>query len=295
MAADFRMLRSWMFVPGDSERKLARAWEAGADALILDLEDSVMPQNKADARGIASAALATARGRDGGPAVFIRINALSTGLAEADIAGTIAARPDGYVLPKVADGSDVRRAAAILAAAERDAGLPARSVALLPIATELPQALFHLPDIAGGDPRVAGLLWGMEDLSTEIGARRTRGPDGRILDIFRTARALALFAGAGAAIAVVDTPHVDIADMDGLVREAEDSSWSGFTGKLAIHPSQVAAINAAFTPSEAEVEEARTILRLSEEGGGAAFRHAGRMVDTPHLEAARRLLKRLHA
>jgi citrate lyase subunit beta/citryl-CoA lyase len=285
---DLRSCRSWLFVPGDSERKIARCWSSGADAIILDLEDSVLPENKASARATTAAAIRQARANNIATIILVRLNALQTGLTEDDIAATITAAPDGYVAPKVAGASDVREFARLIG----DAEMPGQMSSLIPIATEVPEAIFKLAEIAKADERVGGILWGMEDLGTEIGARRTRQPNGDILEPFKTARSLALFAGSAAGIACVDTPFVDISNAHGLAREAMEASWMGFSGKLAIHPSQIASINDAFSPSPEDLEEAQAILDLSRSGGGAAFRYKGRMIDTPHLAAAERLLAR---
>jgi len=289
---DLRSCRSWLFVPGDSERKIAKCWSSGADAIILDLEDSVLPENKAAARSTTADAIRQARANDITTTIVVRLNSLQTGLAAGDIAATIAAAPDGYVAPKVAGAADVLEFARLM----DDAGASGHgSPSLIPIATEVPEAIFKLAEIASAHERIGGILWGMEDLGTEIGARRTRHPNGDILDAFKTVRSLALFAGSAAGIACVDTPFVDISNADGLVREAREASWMGFSGKLAIHPSQVAAINDAFSPSPEDIEEAREILDMSRGGGGAAFRYKGRMIDTPHLAAAERLLARPRA
>lgn len=287
---DFRSLRSWMFVPGDSERKLARCWSSAADAIIVDLEDSVTADNKVAARTIAAEAIRQAKADGVTAAIFIRLNALPTGLAEGDVVATIGSGPDGYVVPKVAGPADVASYAALLARAEAPG---AKRTALIPIATELPEAIFRLREIAHAHERVSGLFWGMEDLGTELSSRRTRSPNGEMLEAFRMVRSLALFAAASAGIACVDTPFVDFSNAEGLMKEATEASWMGYTGKLAIHPSQVDAINDAMSPTPEEIEEARTILRMSRDGGGAAFRHNGRMVDTPHLAAAERLLARI--
>lgn len=289
---DFRFARSWLFVPGDSERKLAKCWSSGADAIIVDLEDSVTAENKATARATTAAAIRNARSEGIATTIVVRLNALQTGLAKDDIAATIDAGADGYVVPKVARPSDVLEFARLLEAAEAPGVEP---MALIPIATELPEAIFELRDIARAHERVGGIFWGMEDLGTEVGARRTRHDSGEILEAFKVVRSLAMFAASAAGIASVDTPFVDMANAEGLTKEATEASWMGFSGKLAIHPSQIEPINAAFSPSPNEIEDARTILQMSREGGGAAFRYKGRMIDTPHLAAAERLLARLYS
>ncbi len=287
---DFRFARSWLFVPGDSERKLAKCWSSGADAIIIDLEDSVTAENKALARITTAEAIRQARASGVTTTIVIRLNALQTGLVSDDIVATIRAGADGFVAPKVANAADVETFAQLLDRAEVQGQ---EQSAIIPIATEVPEAIFRLDEIARAHERVRGLFWGMEDLGAEVGARRTRRDDGEILDAFKTVRSLAMFAAASAGIACVDTPFVDIANADGLTKEATEASWMGFSGKLAIHPAQVEPINVAFSPSPEEIEDALTILRMSREGGGAAFRYKGKMVDTPHLTAAERLLARL--
>ena len=284
---DLSPLKSWLFVPGDSDRKIARSADAGADALILDLEDSVPAAAKSTARATVAEAIRRMRADGRSEALVVRVNALPTGLTLQDIAETLPAGPDAYVIPKVQGQADLRTVNEMLK------GLHAPdALALLPIATEVPAAIFRLEEIAQG-PRVRGLLWGVEDLGAEMAARRTRAPDGRLLAPFEMVRSLSLFAAAAAGVCALDSPFVDIADLAGLEREAQEASWAGFTGKLAIHPSQVAVINRVFTPTEAEQDWARAILAIAAETGAAAFRHQGRMVDTPHLVAARRLLARV--
>jgi citrate lyase subunit beta / citryl-CoA lyase len=291
MTEDFRHARSWLFVPGDSDRKLAKCWSYGADVIIVDLEDAVMPENKAVARALVSDAIQKARAAGQVARVVIRLNALQTGLAEDDIAATISSAPDGYVVPKVADAAEVAEVAGLVERAESRVG-SLKEISIFPIATELPIAIFRLEAIARAHKRVKGIFWGMEDLGAELGALNTRGNDSRILPAFELVRSLSLFAASAAGVASVDTPFVDFSNSDGLIREANDARAIGYSGKLAIHPVQVPLINAAFSPSEEELEEARMILELSRNGGGAAFRYKGRMVDTPHLVAAERLLAR---
>src|SRR5690242_15597078 len=237
MTHDYRLLRSWLFVPGDSERKLAKAWGAGADALIVDLEDAVAPERKPIARDIASAAIAAAtRGKT---PVCIRINAIDTGLAEEDIGRTFRCRPDAYVLPKASDPVDIRRVSAQLAALEAQSGAPVGSTAVVPIVTEHPRAIPRLEALCTADPRVVAIMCGNEDLAAAIGARRVKDASGTMLEVFRVVRALALLAGSAAGIGVVDSPLVELAATDVLERESAEAAAMGFTGKLAIHPAQV--------------------------------------------------------
>lgn len=291
MKTDLRSARSWLFVPGDSERKIAKCRESGADALIFDLEDSVSAEAKPTARKLVAATLGNRP--VGAPLCVIRINALGTGLAEQDIAETIASRPAAYVVPKANSADDVLAIAELIDHGESLSDIPSGTTRILPIATETPGAIFKLDDIARAHARNAALLWGMEDLAVELAARATRTGSGDILDVFKTVRSLALLAGAAAGIGIIDTPMTDINALDRLADEASEAARMGFTGKLAIHPSQVEPINRAFTPSVEEIADAEEILRLSREGGGSAFRFKGRMIDTPHLVAAERLLARL--
>lgn len=291
MITDLRSARSWLFVPGDSERKIAKCRESGADALIFDLEDSVSAEAKPTARKLVAATLGNRP--VGAPLCVIRINALGTGLAEQDIAETIASRPAAYVVPKANSADDVLAIAELIDHGESLSDIPSGTTRILPIATETPGAIFKLDDIARAHARNAALLWGMEDLAVELAARATRTGSGDILDVFKTVRSLALLAGAAAGIGIIDTPMTDINALDRLADEASEAARMGFTGKLAIHPSQVEPINRAFTPSVEEIADAEEILRLSREGGGSAFRFKGRMIDTPHLVAAERLLARL--
>jgi citrate lyase subunit beta/citryl-CoA lyase len=294
MTRDYRLLRSWLFVPGDSERKLAKAWTAGADALIVDLEDAVAGERKAIARDIASTAIADAK--RGKTVVAIRINAFDSGLAEDDIDRTFACRPDAYVLPKVTEASEIRRVSERLASLETAAGAPAGSTAILPLATEHPRAILRLESLCSADPRVLAIMCGNEDLAAAIGARRIKDESGAMLEVFRVVRALALLAGSAAGIGVIDTPVVELAAMEVLRRESAEAAATGYTGKLAIHPSQVEVINAAFLPTGAEIEQAHALLAAAQ-GYDGAFRFQDKMVDVPHLQRARRIvaLARAHA
>jgi citrate lyase subunit beta/citryl-CoA lyase len=294
MTHDYRLLRSWLFVPGDSERKLAKGWTIGADALIVDLEDAVAGERKAIARDIAAAAITAAnRGRT---VVSIRINAIDTGLAEDDIAQTFRCRPDAYVLPKASDAADIRQVSAQLAVLEAQAGIEVGSTAIVPIVTEHPRAIPRLESLCGADPRVVAIMCGNEDLAAAIGARRVKDESGAMLDVFRVVRSLALLAGSAAGIGIIDSPVVELAASDALQRESEQAAAMGYTGKLAIHPVQVAPVNAAFLPTAPEIEQAQALLAAAQ-GHDGAFRFQDRMVDVPHVRRAERImaLARAHA
>lgn len=294
MTHDYRLLRSWLFVPGDSERKLAKAWAAGADALIVDLEDAVAGERKAVARDIAAGAIASAS--RGNIVVSIRINAIESGFADEDIARTFRCRPDAYVLPKASDPADIRRVSAQLAVLEAQAGAAVGSTAVVPIVTEHPRAIPRLESLCSADPRVLAIMCGNEDLAAAIGARRVKDESGAMLEVFRIVRALALLAGSAAGIGVVDSPVVELAASDVLERESADAAAMGFTGKLAIHPAQIETINAAFLPTASEIELAQSMLAAAQ-GHDGAFRFQDSMVDAPHLRRAERImaLARAHA
>jgi citrate lyase subunit beta/citryl-CoA lyase len=285
-------MRSLLFVPGDSERKLARAVEAGADALILDLEDAVAPAAKAQARELTAAFLG-AHGGPGASRLYVRINALDTREWEADLAAVLPGAPYGLVVPKTRSGADVHTLSIALHHGEERAGLAPGKTRILAIATEVPASLLALPSYIGASTRLEGLAWGAEDLSAALGARDTREETGALSSPFRLARDLCLVAAAAANVAAIDTVYLDYTDADGLAREALAATRDGFAGKLAIHPAQVPVINDAFTPAAAEIGEARAVVeafRTAPASGVVA--HAGRMLDRPHLLRAERVLAR---
>ncbi len=278
--------RSWLFVPGDSPAKMRKALGAGADILILDLEDSVAADRKPAARA-ETAAFLTEFGASGA-ALWVRINPLSTGLAQADLAAVIAAGPAGIVLPKPDSGAEVKAVAALLADGEARVGLQ-REISILPIATETPLSVFNLHSYAGVTARLAGITWGAEDLSAAVGAATPRA-GGCFTPLYELARSLCLAGAAAAGVPAIETVYPDFRDLDGLRRYAECGRRDGFTGMMAIHPGQVATINAAFTPAPVEVERALKIIALFEANPGAGtLALDGIMLDAPHLRQARRI------
>lgn len=288
-------MRSLLFVPGDSPRKLDKALDSGADALILDLEDSVAPSEKPAARAAAAAFLARTRGAAARPRLYVRINALDTGLADDDLAAVMPAGPDGIMLPKAVGGADVAALGARLAVHEAQADLPDGATRILPIATETAQAVFALGTMAGASPRLVGLTWGAEDLSADLGAETNRDEAGWTAP-FRLARNLALLAAAAAEVDPIDTINAAFRDLDGLARECREARRDGFTGKMAIHPAQVPVINAAFTPSQAEIARARAVAAaFAQAPGTGVVGVEGQMLDRPHLRRAERLLARVGA
>jgi citrate lyase subunit beta/citryl-CoA lyase len=282
-------LRSLLFVPGDSERKFARASACGADALILDLEDSIaLPQKPAARAHVAGLIDPDLKRRW---VFFVRINALDTGLALDDLAAVVKPGLDALLIPKVNGAADLERIGHYLDALETKAGMPAGSVRLASVATETAKAMFALNSYAPAHPRLIALTWGAEDLSAALGATDNKEPDGSWTFPNELARAQCLFAASAAEAAPIDTLHADFRDLDGLERDCRRSRRDGFVGRLAIHPDQVAVINRAYAPSEAEIAHARKIVAAFEANPGAgALGVDGRMVDLPHLKAARKIL-----
>lgn len=270
-------LRSLLFVPGDRPERMEKAAGLGADALILDLEDAVAAASKPAAREAVRGFLA-ARAADGA-AVFVRVNPLDGAFIADDVTALAGGGFDGIVLPK-AEG-----AASVAALRERLAG----DYPVLPIASETPSAVFALGTFAGQG--LAGLTWGAEDLPAAIGAATAREADGSYTDPYKVVRALTLFAAHAAGVPAIETVYPDFRDLDGLAAYAARGRRDGFTGMMAIHPMQVPVINDAFTPSEDEIVHARRVVEAFDASPGAGVLQLdGRMLDAPHLKAARRLL-----
>lgn len=288
-------MRSWLFVPGDSEKKLGKAPAAGADVLILDLEDSVVPANKALARDLTRAWLQSHRQQvTGGKRAgrWVRINALDTPYWREDLVAVLPGAPDGIMLPKSAGPESVQQVAAELYELEGRSGVPAGSTKILPLVSETAAAAIGITAYASASlPRLAGLTWGAEDLSAAIGATRKRDASGGWTDTFRFVRSQTLLTAHARGVPAIDTLHADFADAKGLRAAAEAARADGFSGMLAIHPAQVEVINQAFTPSAQELEEARAIVdAFAADPGAGALQIAGRMIDRPHLRLAQRVL-----
>ncbi len=287
-------MRSLLFVPADSQKKLDKGMASGADALIVDLEDSIAADQKAPARASARAFLAAARKEAERPRLFVRVNALATGLIDDDLEAVVAGAPDGIMLPKAEGGASVTHLDAKLSAREAMHGLPDGGIAIVAIATETAASLFRAGTYTGASARLTALTWGAEDLSADLGAEANRDTDGRFLDPYRLARALCLAGAAAAAVQAVDTVYVDFRNEAGLKRECEEARRDGFTGKMAIHPAQVPIINAVFTPTPQAVAHAQAIVAaFAAQPGLGVVGIGGVMYDQPHLARAKRLLARL--
>ena len=285
-------LRSLLFVPGDSDRKLARGLEAGADALILDLEDAVAPEHKAAARSrVREFLLAHPERRS--TQLWVRINPFDTPESEADLAAVVSACPDGILQPKITGADDVIGLASYLEACESRHHLPPGQLRILPVATETPAALFALGGFARCGPRLLGLTWGAEDLSTAVGATGNREADGRWTQPYQLARSLCLFGANAAGVPAFDTLFVELRNAAGLRASCVEGSRDGFVGKLAIHPDQVAIINECFMPSPEQLAHARRVVELfATHPGVAALSLEGKMLDIPHLRQAQKILAR---
>jgi citrate lyase subunit beta / citryl-CoA lyase len=283
--------RSWLFVPGDSERKQAKAQTAGADALILDLEDSVAPARKAEARTM-SRALLQSSPDSASPQLWVRINPLTTSLALEDLVAIMPGAPDGIVVPKVDEAQDLIKLGHYLTALEANAGLEPGRTRILAVATETPASLFRLGSYTKVGPRLAGLTWGAEDLPAALGAATSRLEDGSYEFTYQLARSLCLAGAVAANSAPIDTVFTNFRDLPGLEAESRAARRAGFVGKLAIHPDQVAPINAAFTPSADEIAYAERVVALfaaNPEAGTLGL--DGKMLDMPHLKQARHILE----
>jgi len=280
------MIRSFLFVPADSERKMQKAFVSKADALILDLEDSVAASARADARVLAREYI------EGRTDTWIRINPLDTEDADLDLEAVISGRPAGIILPKPASAGDAIDLGFRLDELEQEHGIESGATKILPLCTERPEALFALGGYVGATPRLAGLSWGAEDLSTAIGAMANRDESGNWLAPYQLARSLTLFAAAAAGVPAFDTVFTDFRDLDGLAVYAANARRDGFVGMLAIHPAQIDVINNAFRISKKQRRHAQRIVDLFAANPGAgALGLDGEMIDRPHLLQAQRILE----
>ena len=284
-------MRSLLFVPADSPRKLQKSLDAGADALIIDLEDSVAPAAKPAAREAARDFIAEVRRSANRPALVLRVNSLDSGAIDADLDAVMSAAPDMILLPKSRNGGDVQHLAAKLAVCEARHGLEDGATRIIAIATETAAAMFGLGTYEGCSRRLRALTWGAEDLSAALGATAARDAAGAYTEPYRLARSLTLIGARAALAQPIDTVFVRFTDEAAFRRECEEAARDGFTGKLAIHPSQTAIINEIFSPSPAAIARAQKIIAAFEANPGAGVLSIdGEMLDQPHLKGAQRLL-----
>jgi citrate lyase subunit beta/citryl-CoA lyase len=282
-------VRSWLFAPGDSERKMAKAAASPADIVLLDLEDAVTAEEKPKARAMISAFL-TAQPEEERSRLWVRINPLDGPHALADLAAVIPARPGGIMLPKSRGRGDAELLDHYLSALEVSAGIGRGSTKVIVLVTETAEGMFTTGTYKGA-PRVIALSWGAEDLADAVGASENRDPDGSYGFTYELARSLCLLGAAAAGVAPIETIQGDFRDLDGLRKRAERVRRAGYRGMLAIHPAQVDVINAAFTPTEAELAAAQEIVDLfAANPGVGAIGYKGAMLDRPHLARAQALL-----
>ncbi len=281
--------RSWLFVPGDRPEMIPKAFAAGADAVIVDLEDAVSPQNKANARDQVAA-----WAKDPKPTssqLWVRINPVYTPDALHDLAAVVPVKPVGIVLPKAESGAAVVQLDHYLSAFEAAMGCPIGETRILPFATETPKSIFELSSYTASGPRLAGLTWGAEDLTTAVGATSGRDERGAFTPVCELARALCIAGAAAAGVAAIDTVYPPFRDIEGLRAYAQRGHRDGFLGMLAIHPAQVPVINEIFTPSAAEISYAERVVAAFESNPGRGTAALdGKMLDAPHLKQAKRVL-----
>jgi citrate lyase subunit beta/citryl-CoA lyase len=288
-------MRSWLFVPGDSERKLAKASQSGADCVIVDLEDSVTADRKAFARGLVSSFAKSWSDGPGAPRLFLRVNAQDTDWQAEDLVAAASPAFSGIVLPKAEGGADVSRLDAALRVVEAEHGLADGALSILAIATETPRAVLNIGTYDRAGRRLCGLAWGAEDLGAALGALDARHGDGRFTPPFAHARTLLLYGAAAAGVAPIDGIVGDFRNEALLKRECDEAVRDGFEGKLAIHPAQVPVINAAFLPSPSRIADAKAVVAAFAAAKAGVVALEGRMLDRPHLVAAERLLARVEA
>ncbi|WP_284177265.1 CoA ester lyase [Rhabdaerophilum sp. SD176] len=287
-------MRSLLFIPGDDPKKIAKGLGSGADALILDLEDSVAASRKVEARNVVRETLLARQ--PGQPRLVVRVNALRSGDIAADLDGVMPGAPEAIMLPKCEGGADIQHLGALVAVREAENNLPDGGTRIIAIATETPIALFRLGTIPGASQRLEGLTWGAEDLAGAIGAERNRDESGLYTEPFRLARSLALFAAAAADVTPIDTVSVDFRNMEALRAECLAARQDGFTAKMAIHPAQVPVINEVFTPDAAAIAWAQKIESyFIEHPDAGVVGIDGQMIDKPHRVQAARILARARA
>lgn len=287
-------MRSFLFVPADSEKKLAKGAGSGADALILDLEDSVALSNKQAARKNAAAYLQSADAN--GPKLCVRMNALDTPLWQDDLKAVIAAKPYAILVPKTISGECLRIVADKLTNLEAEAGLKKDATKLFCVATETAASMFNLGTYGNITPRLFALTWGAEDLAAALGARDNKDENGHYTGPYQMARTLTLLGAVAAGVTPLDSIYKDFRDEAGLEREARAAARDGFTAKMAIHPAQVETINRVFTPSDSDLAHAREVIAAFDKAGDVGVVALdGVMLDIPHLKQARALIARAEA
>ena len=287
-------MRSLLFVPADGGSKLEKAMASGAAAVILDLEDSIAPERKVHARMVALEFLRAVQSKTPRPRLLVRVNGLDTGMTDADLEAVVPGKPDAILFPKAEGGATVTHLDAKLAVREAIAGLPDGTVKILAQTVESAAGLFSAGTYRHSSARLIGMTWGPEDLSAELGAEANREVDGTLTEPYRLARSFCLFGAAAAKVPAIETIHVDFRNAEVLRRDTELARRDGFTGRLAIHPAQVAVINEVFTPSAEQIAKAMAVVAaFAAQPGAGTVGIDGKMFDRPHLLRAQALLARI--
>jgi citrate lyase subunit beta/citryl-CoA lyase len=289
-------MRSFLFVPADGGAKLDKAMASGADAVILDLEDSIAPERKDMARKATLSFLKDAIAKTARPRILVRINGLDTGLTDADLDAVVAGKPDAIMFPKAEGGATVTHLDAKLTAREAIAGIDEGHIKILAQTVETAAGVFTAGSYGGSSARLIGMTWGPEDLASEIGAQANRDAGGVLTEPYRIARAICLLGATAAKVPAYETIHVDFRNLDALRRDTEDARRDGFAGRLAIHPAQVPVINDVFTPGPEDIEKAKAIVAaFAAKPGAGTIGIDGKMYDRPHLKRAQALLAQIAA
>jgi citrate lyase subunit beta/citryl-CoA lyase len=287
-------MRSLLFVPADGGSKLDKAFGSGADAVILDLEDSIAPERKGQARAAALDFLESAQPKEDRPRLLVRINGLDTGMTDADLDAVVPGKPDAILFPKAEGGASVTHLDAKLTAREAIAGLPEGHIKILAQAVESAAGFFLAGTLRNCSARLIGLTWGPEDLSAELGAETNRDAAGELTEPYRLARSMCLYGAAAAKVPAIETIHVDFRNAEVLRCDTELSRRDGFSGRLAIHPAQVPVINEVFTPSPEQIAKAKAVVAaFAAQPGAGTVGIDGKMFDRPHLLRAQALLARI--
>jgi citrate lyase subunit beta / citryl-CoA lyase len=288
------IMRSLLFVPADGGAKLDKAMASGADAVIIDLEDSISIERKDAARASALSFLKDATAQKVRPRILVRINGLDTGMTDADLAAIMPGRPDAIVFPKAEGGTSVVHLDAKLNVREALADIPEGTTKILAQAVESAAGMFLAGTFRGASNRLIGMTWGPEDLSAELGAETNRDADGMLTEPYRLARSMCLYGAAAAKLPAIETIYVDFRNTEGLRRDTEAARRDGFVGRLAIHPAQVPVINEVFTPTPEQIEKAKAVVAaFAAQPGAGAVGLDGKMLDRPHLVRAHALLARV--
>jgi citrate lyase subunit beta / citryl-CoA lyase len=289
-------MRSFLFVPADSGVKLDKAMVSGADAVILDLEDSIAPERKDLARKATLEFLKSTQPKKDRPRLLVRINGLDTGMTDADLDAVVAGKPDAIMFPKAEGGASVTHLDAKLTVREAIAGIPEGAIKILAQTVETAAGVFTAGTYRNSSARLIGMTWGPEDLAAEIGAQANRDMDGALTDPYRLARSICLLGATAAKVPSYETIHVNFRNLDALRRDTEDARRDGFAGRLAIHPAQVPVINEVFTPGPEQIARAQAIIAaFAAKPGAGTVGIDGKMYDRPHLTRAQALLTSLKA